>query len=307
MNIRAWIASLLSVISVAAVASLAAQDSATIVRELFEAAAYEDALAEIDRLPWATARSTDPRATELLTYRGLCLLALARTEAAENVIEDLIVKDPLYRADPHASPRWIGAVDHVRSKIAPVLIRNRYASAKRHFDQKEFAVAAADFEILVTFLDDPALESPVVQSLSDIRTLSERFLDQSRSATAMKVRVVPVTAGEGMPAVLLTGWIGKFTRFSVYTASDDGVTPPVAVSQELPPWLTKVRGSFEGELHVTVTELGDVESVVLRQSVHPLYNRTLVDAARNWKYEPAMRKGARVKFREVLKVTVGPD
>jgi hypothetical protein len=307
MKMRGWVTSLVSVILVAVVGHLAAQDPATMIRELFEAAAYEEALAEIDRLPWATARSTDPRATEMLTYRGLCLLALERIEAAEEVIEDLIVKDPLYRPDAQASPRWVEAVDGVRSKIAPALARSRYASAKRHFDQREFALAVADFEILGTFLDNPALGPSVVRSLSDVRTLSQGFLDLSRSAIAMKVNVVPVTAARGAPPVTLAGWFGQFTRFSVYTSADVGVTDAVPLLRDVPPWLTKVRGSFEGELHVLISEAGDVESAVLRQPVHPLYNRTLLDAAKTWKYEPAKRNGVRIKFREILKVTVGPD
>jgi hypothetical protein len=307
VNMRRWITSLVSVMLVVVVGHLAAQDSATMIRELFEAAAYEDALAEIDRLPWVNPRSTDPRATELLTYRALCLLALARTEAAEEAVEDLFGKDPLYRPNAQASPRWVEAVDHVRSKVAPALVRSRYAVAKRHFDQQEFALAVDDFEILLTFLDNPALGSSVVQSLSEVRTLSQGFLDLSRSAIAMKVKAVPVAVASGTPPVVLAGWIGQFMRFTVYTSADTGVSEPVIVRQDLPPWLTKVRGHFEGELHVVISEFGNVESVVLREPIHPLYNRTLLDAAKNWQYEPAMKNGARVKFRETLKVTVGPD
>jgi tetratricopeptide (TPR) repeat protein len=307
MKMRGWITSLVIATLVVIVGNLAAQDSATMIRDLFEAAAYEEALAEIDRLPWVNPRSIDPRATELLTYRALCLLALARTEAAEEAVEDLFVKDPLYRPDAQASPRWIEAVDHVRSKVAPALVRSRYATAKRHFDQQEFLLATDDFEIVLTFLDNPALESSVVQSLSDIRTLSQGFLDLSRSATAMKVRAVPAAVARGTPPVVLTGWIEQFTRFSIYTSADPDITEPVTVRQDLPPWLTKVRGHFEGQLHVVISEAGDVESVVLRQPIHPLYNRTLLEAAKNWKYEPARKNGARVKFREILKVTVGPD
>jgi hypothetical protein len=46
---------------------------------------------------------------------------------------------------------------------------------------------------------------------------------------------------------------------------------------------------------------------VLQKPVHPLYDPTLVEAAKNWKYRPAVKNGAPIKFRQTLRVTVGSD
>jgi hypothetical protein len=162
------------------VGSASAQDPVTAVKDLYESAAYEDALSAIDRL--SNGASTEQPTKELRKYRALCLLALERTADAEEVIQELIVNDPQYRPDAQASPRWVNAVVRVHSKVVPGLVRTRYASGKRHFDQKEFAPAAADFEMALTFLHNPILESSVVESLSDVATLSEGFLDLSRAA-----------------------------------------------------------------------------------------------------------------------------
>jgi hypothetical protein len=92
MSVHRWIMSVVVLMLLVGIGSLSAQDSVTTIKDLYEAAAYEDALAALDRLPSETsARPNVPRRTELRTYRALCLLALARTEAAVQVIEDLIV------------------------------------------------------------------------------------------------------------------------------------------------------------------------------------------------------------------------
>jgi Gram-negative bacterial TonB protein C-terminal len=278
-----------------------AQDDVSPVRELYEAAAFEDVLATTERIPAAV--SSDTRATELRKYRALSLLALERNAAAEEVVEEMIVIDPRYRPDPQDSPRWKEAVEHAVSKIAPTLIRSRYMEGKRHFDQSEFMLATAEFDIVLTLLDNPALDRSVAASMTDIRTLSQGFLDLARSATA-KTEAVPVDVPAGTPPVVLPGWIGQFTRFTIYTSGDAGVMPPVAVRQDLPEWPRQLRGSFEGELHVTVSETGAVESAVLRRPLHALYDSVLLEAAKTWKYQPAVKNGSPVKFRQVLKVTI---
>jgi hypothetical protein len=74
---------------------------------------------------------------------------------------------------------WPGALERGASARTGSL-----ALGKRHFDQKEFAPAAADFEMALTLLRNPILETSVVESLSDVATLSEGFLDLSRVAMA---------------------------------------------------------------------------------------------------------------------------
>src|SRR5207247_1639951 len=81
-------------ISVAAIVVLAiartaaSQESINAARDLYTAAAYEDALALLDRLRASAHRADDSRYIE--QYRAFCLLALGRTTDAERAIEAVV-------------------------------------------------------------------------------------------------------------------------------------------------------------------------------------------------------------------------
>jgi TonB family protein len=53
-----------------------------------------------------------------------------------------------------------------------------------------------------------------------------------------------------------------------------------------------------------IDERGLVESVTMRVSVNPMYDRMAVDAARSWRYRPATRAGVPVKFRKAVQISV---
>jgi len=240
----------LLVVLLAGLRSASAQDPVTAIRNLYESAAYEDALSAIDRLSTDVAGSTERPARELLRYRALCLLALDRTADAEQVIQELIVDDPQYRPDAQASPRWVNAVGRVRSRVAPELVRSRYVSGKRHFDKKEFGPAASDFETVLTFLHNPSLEPSVVESLSDVATLSEGFLDLSRAglkglpssapaanAAAAKTAPASATAAKTAPenVAATAAPENAVQRTSAAANTPAGATPGRNTPQNVPP------------------------------------------------------------------------
>src|SRR5829696_954065 len=87
-------------------AAVTAQDDRLgTARDLYASAAYEEALAELARLPSTTATSTIAR--EVGAYRAFCLVALGRTSEAQQAVESLVRTDPLLSIDqfPDASPR----------------------------------------------------------------------------------------------------------------------------------------------------------------------------------------------------------
>jgi hypothetical protein len=53
-------------------------------------------------------------------------------------------------------------------------------------------------------------------------------------------------------------------------------------------------------------EAGDLTSAVLGRSIHPTYDRELVDTARTWKFRPAMKDGVPVKYRMTIEIRLGP-
>ena len=72
----------------------AGQDTLARAKDLYGLAAYDEALAVLNRL-----RETAPPAvsSEVAGYQVLCLLALGRTDDAQKAIEALVTADPLYR------------------------------------------------------------------------------------------------------------------------------------------------------------------------------------------------------------------
>src|SRR5204862_4705323 len=110
-----------------------AQESLMAARDLYTAAAYEDALALLNRLRASAHRADDSRYIE--QYRAFCLLALGRTTDAERAIEAVVTAAPQYRpSESDASPRVRLAFRDVRRRMLPDIIQQRYAEAKGAYD-----------------------------------------------------------------------------------------------------------------------------------------------------------------------------
>src|SRR5438128_266259 len=105
------------------------QDVVTTARDLYASAAYEDALAVLNRAPEASRPPEEARA--MSQYRAFCLLALGRTAEAERAIEAMITRDPTYQPPASdASPRVRAAFNDVRRRVLPAIIQQTYAQAK---------------------------------------------------------------------------------------------------------------------------------------------------------------------------------
>ena len=83
---------MIAVLALALTLTTADQDALNAARDLYASAAYEDALAVLNRMPEATTRTPDEART-LSQYRAFCLLALGRTAEAERAIETMITRD----------------------------------------------------------------------------------------------------------------------------------------------------------------------------------------------------------------------
>ena len=93
-------------------------------------------------------------------------------------------------------------------------------------------------------------------------------------------------------------------------AEAPALTPPVVVSQPLPRWAppksVDARLGFKGSIEVMIDENGNVASVELRQSVHPLYDDELLAVARKWRYKPAMRNGVPTRYLKIVEIQLQP-
>ena len=284
-------AGLVAALIVAAVETVGTQDSLTAARDLYASAAYEDALAVLNRLRAGDHSADDARSIE--QYRAFCLLALGRADEAERAIEAVVAAQPSYRpSESEISPRLRSMFTEVRRRMLPAIIQDRYARAKTAFDRKEYSAAAQGFKAVLEMTGDPDLGAAATQPpLSDLRTLATGFHELSAKAAAPPP---PLPAAPIPPA-------------RIYSSEDVNVVPPLALRQVFPPFPARAVPSGSGVVEVVVDETGIVESATLRQPVNPQYDAVVLAAAKTWLYKPASLDGTPVKYRKMIQVVLRPN
>lgn len=294
--VTGFIAALLTTSLVAA-----EQDSIAAARDLYASAAYEDALAVLNRLPGSGRPADEARAIE--QYRAFCLLALGRTSEAERAIETVVAAEPSYRPAADLSPRVRTAFSDVRRRVLPSIIQQKYSEAKAAFDRKEFASAAEAFKQVLETMNDPDAAQAINQPpLSDLRTLALGFKDLA--VTAATPPPLPVTPPPAPVAVAAAPPAPKVPK--VYTSADADVVPPGVIRQELPAYPGLVPMAKQGMIEVIIDENGSVESALMRISVSANYDTLAVAATKTWRFRPAMLNGSPVKYRKAVQVTIKP-
>jgi TonB family protein len=282
----------------------AGQDTLARAKDLYGLAAYDEALAVLNRLHETASPAVS---SEVAGYQVLCLLALGRTDDADKAIGALVKADPLYRpSESIMSPRTRSRFDAVRQQLLPAIVQETYDKAKAAFDRKELPVALAEFDRVVALLEDPGLAD--VQNMADLRRLAIGFRDLSK-ASATEVPASPAAAGSNGAAPTAAAAPPAPDPARTYTGEDAGVAPPIVVSRRTPVWTPRneieKRREFRGLLDLVVNEAGDVTSAVLSKSIHPTYDRQLVDMAGTWKFRPAMKDGIPVKYRMTIEIRLG--
>jgi TonB family protein len=308
-----------------------AEDSLAAARQLYAAAAYEEAVAMLDRLQQSAGSGAADR--EISLTRALCLLGLGRDADARGAMEALVDLDPRFEFDPaDASPRVREMLRGVRAERLPGIIRQRYAAAKQAFDAKDFALAATGFMDVRELLADPLIADQ--GGLADLRTLAEGFGDLSAKlqAPASPAPASPPPAPAPVPAANAAGTApdpappvmspaagtaGAGSPTAANPAGAAGAAPPgasklvepVAVSQQPPAWppslgFPRVQG-YRGTIMVVIDEAGNVTSARIVESVNRVYDALLIDAALRWKYRPATRDGVPIPFTRLVTVVAG--
>jgi hypothetical protein len=274
-----------------------AQDSLAAARDLYASAAYEDALAVLNRLD-PSLRPSDRLAANQV--RSFCLVALRRNAEAEQVIEAVLTDEPSFNPSPaDASPRMLSVFASVRQRILPDIAQKKYAHAKAAFDKQEFAAAAVEFDQVMKVLDDPDLADAIRRPpLSDVRTLTLGFRDLSMRAAAPPPPPPPVEVP--VPAAAAAAPLAVANR--IYNSGELNVVVPVIIRQDLPALPRDVVFHGQGVLEVIINELGMVENATMRTAIDPRYDRLVVQATRNWKFVPANVNGTPVKFRKIIGV-----
>jgi TonB family protein len=277
------------------------QDPLAAARDLYASAAYEDALAALNRVPESGRPVEETRA--ISQYRAFCLLALGRTAEAERAIEALVARDPMYHPPANdLSPRVRAAFADVRRRVLPAIIQQTYNDAKAAFDRKEYDAAVAGFSRTLDVMSDPDAAPMANQPpLADLRTLAGGFRDLAIKAAAPPAAPPPPLPAAA-PAPVPTPALAAAPR--VYSAADPNVVPPQVLRQMLPPFPGQLRVTRQGVIEVTIDENGVVESAVMRQSVGSNYDSIAVKAAQGWRYTPATIDGRPVKYKKTVQVTI---
>lgn len=289
-----------------AVVPAIAEDSLATARQLYADAAYDEALAMLDRLRGTPGAA----ASEVEQERALCLLALNRTAEAEDAMAAVVQANPMYVPDESAvSPRVRATFQDVRARLIPDLARATFARARSSYDAGDHARALADLEVVLALTNDPAAAPSAKDEIDGLRLLAEGFRTLSEAAVkaAQDTQDTKETqemqaAAEPSPAPPEeAAAIGR-----VFDASVPGVVPPVIVKQDVPQWRSLMGSppSTPGLIAVTIDEEGAVERLDIIRSLHPSFDVLLRAAVEKWSYVPATYDGTRVKFRKSIRLAL---
>jgi len=279
-------------------------DTLAHAKELYALAAYDEALAVLDRLKSSAAVN---ESTSIAEYRVFCLLALDRRDEARKNIEGMLHENPLYLpSGDQASPRIQSVFRDVRRQSLPKIVMERYAAAKAAFERKD-PQAGQLFDSVLTLMDDPDIQG--APALTDLRTVVSAFRDLTKAmAVAQQPEPVPARTADAAPAPPAV--TPAPPADVIYTSADTDVAPPVAQSQRIPPWIPSIRSEmtldFRGTLELLIDEAGAVTTASMRASAHPAYDQLLLRAARDWKFLPARRQGTPVRYLKIIEIHLTP-
>jgi tetratricopeptide (TPR) repeat protein len=284
-------------------------DDLAAAKALYASAAYQDALA---RLAGVDAKRSGP---EVDQYRALCLLALGRTGEAQQALEQLVTRQPLFKmSETDVSPRLVVMFHDVRKRLLPAASRNLYATAKASFEEKDYASASAQLKELLALLTDDDLSGDAAGA-GDLKILAEGFLKlaEIELAAAAKARAAapPKTPSGPPPATPASApEASSQSRVKIYSDTDADVTPPVDVTRSFPPWhppnALAQRVSYRGVLKVVIDERGKVESAVMVLPISDAYDPLLLQAAKSWQFRPALKGTEAVKYEKLFSFTLTP-
>jgi TonB family protein len=303
-------------------------DTLAAARDLYVTAAYDEALAMLDRMrPPADTRTPEARTIE--QYRAFCLFALGRTAEAEKAVERAVTIDPTWELeDKEAPPRLQTFFAGVRSKVVADVLRKRLDAAKALHTDKKYEAAAEAFTSVLTLLDDPAIVRVATRDLADLRTVATGFRDlavaardqelkaqaQEQAAAEREKEIKRAAAAAAAapppaapPAPNSTSVVAG--RPASGSSSSQQVVPPIALIQNVPrPTDVTIPAGTRAiiVIDVLIDEFGRVERTSIRQSVNRAYEQQLLAAIRNWRYTPATQAGKVVKYVKTLEIELTP-
>ena len=272
------------------------QESVQVAQALYASAAYDEALAVLDRIQQQQPAVADTRAVN--QQRALCLLALGRAPEAELAIAAVVQADPAYRPDDSTSPRVRAAFKDVRTRLLPGIIQSQYAEARRLYDARSWKPAAEAFRMVLALSNDPDLDPAQVEGLNDLTVLADGFVKLAEVAATPPPPAPPAPAEPEPPPPPAIDYD------KAYDGTEGDVTPPLTLRQDVPAWTntTVPMPRRSGTLEIIIAKDGTIERATITQSIVSFYDRQLLDATKHWRYRPAQYNGQPVRFKKMIRI-----
>jgi protein TonB len=290
--------------------SALAQDDLQRAKDLYAAAAYEEALAILTAVPEAE------RVPQVRQYQAFCLIALGHTAEAQQAIEALLTAHPTYQPDPgETSPRVLEVFTEARHNAMPAITRQMYVDAKAALERKDRRAAVSGFDGLLRTIDSAP---DLAAQFEDLRVLADGFATLSRAlpgvptfaAAAPGPASAKATPGPASAAAAAAPGPGSAAAQPAEPAQPALSTRPLVVKQEIPPWVAydgvSRRQAFNGILRIRVGTDGRVQSAEMIRPVHPGYDRELLRATESWLYKPATENGVAVPSDVMVQIQLRP-
>jgi TonB family protein len=279
-----------AVTALCTMATVSAQEPLTKAKALYDAANYEEALTLL-------APVHEPEAQQ---YRALCMLALGRAQDASSEVDSLIASAPTFEPSAEdVSPRFVSMVADAKKRLLPGIARKTFNEARNQFKSGDRAGAAKKFDLVATLAATDGFKD--TSEAEDLRTLASGFIELASATLQVRPEQkspAPTTA-TAPPSSAAT-----LPSPASDLASPVDVSQPVVVRQIIPAIPSGIagQGSPTASVRVEIGTDGRVISASMQQSAHPLYDRLVLQAAREWLYTPAMLNGRPVRSEKVVTI-----
>jgi TonB family protein len=250
-------------------------------KALYEQAEYERALVVLSPI----------ESVEAYQYRALCLLALGRPADATTVIRKLVLAAPDF--SPSASevpPRFVDMVTEARKALLPTLAKQAFADGRERFNEKRHEEAISQFTRVLTLAADPAFGDTAIAA--DLKTLAEGYMALARKEMAPPPPPVPVA--EPRPI--------EQAAKPVEPPPPPKIVQAVAVVAPVPPVPSNLVGRLGPRVSVrlSIDAEGRVTAAEIVESSHPVYDRLILQATREWRYTPATINGSPIQSEQAV-------
>jgi len=301
------------VVALAGASPVSAQGTLEKAKALYDSAAYDDAL---------TALAT-VQAPEAQQYRALCLLALGRAQDAKDAVEQLVSTTPLFEPSlEDVPPRFLTLVAEAKKKLVPSLARKTFNEGRDQFRSGEHEQSLEKFDLVLTLTETPGFKE--TSDAEVLRTLASGFIDLAQAteaaraaAKAAETKAAEAKAAEAKAAEAKSigstatepkapepGAASAVAESTPAAGASTEVSQPVAIRQTIPPVPSGMAGlgSPTAAVRVAIGPDGKVITASMQQPSHPLYDRLVLQAAREWLYMPAMLNGKPVASEKVVSI-----